>query len=537
MDLRRITGERREALFDTQTTRQLEKSTIGSLPPHTLMARAGLSVARLATALYPYARQVWVACGPGNNGGDGLIAATHLHQWMKERGDLGRVMVTHHCGDEPADAFRLPPDAQDALLKAREAGVVIVGTPPDHWDLAIDAMLGIGGSRALRGVLALWSGRMRQSSSPTLHVDLPSGLDADTGQWLHEPMLGRQRPTRIHGPHHTLSLLTLKPGLFTADGRDACGEHWHDDLQVDTPDDVVPAAWLAGRFDHGCATHKRPHASHKGSYGDVVVIGGQDLSIDGSGMTGAALLAARSALHGGAGRVYVGLLGSPEGADELRWDPMAPELMLRRVAVLMGGDLLQAATVVCGCGGGTSVSSVLPAVLSRARRLVLDADALNAIARDEMLQTLLCQRRAKQLFTVLTPHPLEAARLLDKATDAIQADRLQSAKLLAERFGAVCVLKGSGTVISAPGQTPLLNPTGNALLATAGTGDVLAGLIASAIACGENSAAVLTDRVARAVYQHGWLADRWEEPAGCSAKGEDSPLSASLLADRVRPVS
>jgi ADP-dependent NAD(P)H-hydrate dehydratase / NAD(P)H-hydrate epimerase len=533
MDLRRVSGERREALFDTETTRQLESFSIGSLPPHTLMARAGLSVARLSAALYPHARNIWVACGPGNNGGDGLVAATLLHRWAKKRGEAGQVTVTHWRGDSE-DESRLPPDARDALSQARDAGVSLVDQPPAHWDLAIDALLGIGGTRAPTGVLAGWREQMRLSTSPTLHVDLPSGLDADTGQWLCDPGLHKPHHFLTRGPHHTLSLLTLKPGLFTADGRDACGEVWFDELQVERPGSLRPVAWLAGRNDQGRATRQRRHASHKGSFGDVVVIGGQDIGVEGAGMTGAALLAARAALHGGAGRVFVGLLGATEGRGELRWDPVAPELMLRRVSTLLGGELLDTSTVVCGCGGGKSISSVLPAALSRAKRLVLDADALNAIACDDMLRTLLRQRRGRHVFTVLTPHPLEAARLLSKTTEALQMDRLRSASLLAEEFGAVCVLKGSGTVVCAPGQTPFINPSGNALLATAGTGDVLAGLIASAIAIrDDNSETDLMDRVARAVFQHGWLADNWHAQSVCSTPAS---LDAGRLAEQVRPV-
>jgi ADP-dependent NAD(P)H-hydrate dehydratase / NAD(P)H-hydrate epimerase len=537
MVLRRISGERREALFDTQTTRWLEAAAIESLPPHTLMARAGLSVARLAIALHPHVGRIWVACGPGNNGGDGLIAAIHLHQWAKRRGNPGQVVVTLWAGDSKDDA-RLPPDAQNALFQAREAGLVIGDTPPDQWDLAIDAMLGIGGTRAPTGAIACWRERMRQSPAPTLHVDLPSGLNADTGQWLQDPMKEMPHPVCTQGPQYTLSLLTLKPCLFTADGRDACGEVWHDDLQTDTAGSVVPTTWLAGRTDRGQATHQRLHVGHKGSFGDVVVVGGQDLNVDGAGMTGAALLAARSALHGGAGRVYVGLLESEKGAEGLRWDPAAPELMLRRLSTLLSGDLLHTSTVVCGCGGGASISRVLPAVLSRARRLVLDADALNAIANDTALQALLQQRSGRHWFTVLTPHPLEAARLLNQTTAQVQENRLRSAGRLAEKYGAVCVLKGSGTVISAPGQTPLINPTGNGLLGTAGTGDVLAGLIASAIARREDEGeAALTDGVARAVFQHGWLADHWGTSAGRAHDAHsDSALSAGRLAERVRPI-
>jgi hydroxyethylthiazole kinase-like uncharacterized protein yjeF len=187
--------------------------------------------------------------------------------------------------------------------------------------------------------------------------------------------------------------------------------------------------------------------------------------------------------------------------------------------------------VVCGCGGGDAVASVLPVVLASAWRLVLDADALNAIARDTRLQAQLRDREARGAPTVLTPHPLEAARLLDMTTADVMRDRLQAGRQLAERFGSVCVLKGSGSVITAPDTTPQINPSGNATLATAGTGDVLAGLVGAAIASlQDSSTATLLDRVAAAVFQHGQLADGW-------AATEQTTLSASRLASRLRSLA
>jgi hydroxyethylthiazole kinase-like uncharacterized protein yjeF len=268
--------------------------------------------------------------------------------------------------------------------------------------------------------------------------------------------------------------------------------------------------------------------SHKGSFGDVVVIGGQGIGVDGAGMTGAAVLAARAALNAGAGRVFVGLLQSKDG-HEPTWDPVSPELMFRRTERLLERATLQQAAVVCGCGGGTSVAAVLPEVLSGAARLVLDADALNAIAVDRNLQTLLSHRAGRGWTTVITPHPLEAARLLGADTAIVMADRLNAACTLADRLGVICVLKGSGTVIAAPGGVPWINPTGNAALATAGTGDVLAGMVGSAMARhGENGVAAALPRIASAVFQHGWLADGWPQGAH---------LSAGALAARVRPLS
>jgi hydroxyethylthiazole kinase-like uncharacterized protein yjeF len=174
-------------------------------------------------------------------------------------------------------------------------------------------------------------------------------------------------------------------------------------------------------------------------------------------------------------------------------------------------------TVACGCGGGDAVHAALPKVISTAKSLVLDADALNAIAADAQLQSLLIARGRRGRPTVITPHPLEAARLLGRSTGDVQSDRLAAARALAERFGCVAVLKGSGTVIAAPERVPHINPTGNARLATAGTGDVLAGLIAARLA----SSGDAFEAACGAVFDHGLAADCW--PAG-------RPLTASALA-------
>jgi hydroxyethylthiazole kinase-like uncharacterized protein yjeF len=160
-------------------------------------------------------------------------------------------------------------------------------------------------------------------------------------------------------------------------------------------------------------------------------------------------------------------------------------------------------------------------VLSRSAQLVLDADALNAIAQDSALQTLLARRASAGLTTVLTPHPLEAARLLGCTVEQVQMDRLAAAQELAQRWSCVVVLKGSGTVIAAPNETPAINPTGNARLACAGTGDVLAGLVGAALARGlaASPAAHL------AVFKHGSAADRWPN---------NEALTAEALAKAVR---
>ncbi|MBS0302169.1 MAG: NAD(P)H-hydrate dehydratase, partial [Proteobacteria bacterium] len=405
-----------------------------------------------------------------------------------------------------ADA--LPSDARLSWQRAHEAGVPFADAPPPlgPQDLCVDALLGLGLTAQARArppdarLMACLS-HMHASAAPTLCVYLPSGLIADTGQYAPGlAMAGSPAAAR-----HTLALLTLKSGLFTAHGRDAAGSVWFDDLGVSTAE--APGAWLAGPPP---AT-ARPHASHKGSHGDVAIVGGEGLAARGMGMTGAALLAASAALHAGAGRVMLALLdGGATGAL-----PQQPELMLRRFEALV----LDRTTLVCGCGGGAAVAGVLPQVLQQATRLVLDADALNAIAAEAPLQKLLHARSQRPgCATVLTPHPLEAARLLGCDTGAVQADRLAAARALADRFGCTALLKGSGSVIAAPGQPPRINPTGNALLGTGGTGDVLAGLVGARLAAAPPTSAMAAfDAANHACWLHGAAADRWPQGQALTA--------------------
>jgi len=474
--MQRVTPDRSWPLHEVAAVRRLEQQATAALPPHTLMRRAGLAIARLAMALAPHARTVWVACGPGNNGGDGFEAALHLQQW-------GKQPVVTWLGEES----RAPEDARASLQRARAAGVQFAAQPPESHDFAIDALLGIGATRKPEGALMQYIARLNAGPAPVLAVDVPSALNADTGH-----------ATGAVRADHTLALLALKPGLFTAQGRDTAGTVWFDDLQVQDPGTATTL--LSG----APAPATRLHASHKGSYGDVAVIGGAP------GMAGAALLCARAALHHGAGRVYVGLLDP--AAPTL--DAQQPDLMLRTWNSLD----LAAMTVACGCGGGEAVRAALPRAL-HARALVLDADALNMVAADSQAQTLLDARGRGGAPTVLTPHPLEAARLLELSAADVQSHRLAAARDLARRFGSVVVLKGSGTVIAAPDGRVRINPTGNARLAIAGTGDVLAGMVAARLANGEDA----FEAASAAVYLHGLAADRW--PVG-------EVLTAAALASR-----
>ncbi|WP_138516153.1 NAD(P)H-hydrate dehydratase [Rhodoferax bucti] len=466
-------------LFDTASTRLIEAQAAHHQPTGFLMQRAGLALAQLTLAVAPHAQLVWVACGRGNNGGDGLEAALHLHRWGKS------VHVSL-----PEGGGALPSDAALALERASQAGLTIHSEPPVHWDACIDALLSIGLRDAPTSVYADWIGRIRAGQGPVISADIPSGLHADTGAV----------PGACIRASHTLALLGLKPGQFTAQGRDLCGDIWLNTLSADhvTP----PPAWL----NPAPEALARPHASHKGSYGDVAIVGGT------GGMEGAAVLAARAALHAGAGRVYLALLASGHESPGV---PRPADLMLRSTGSLRP----ETCTVVAGCGGGEEIADTLPRWLKESARLVLDADALNAIAISPTLQSLVQQRRADT--TLITPHPLEAARLLGCSVADVQADRLAAAQRLATHLQCAVILKGSGSVIAAPRQTLHINPTGNGQLAVAGTGDVLAGMAGASLA---HTASAWT-AACTASYRHGVLADSW--PA-------DVALTATRLVDSIQ---
>jgi ADP-dependent NAD(P)H-hydrate dehydratase / NAD(P)H-hydrate epimerase len=467
-------------LHDAATSRALEAAWLGQVPPGTLMARAGLALARLLRARWPHARRVRVWAGPGNNGGDGWVAAHRLHASGCE------VEVL----ELPASARR-PDDATRAREAALAAGVRALPFDPDASrtmpDVAVDALLGLGAQQAPTGLLARAIAAVAEDAAPTLAVDLPSGLHPDNGQVLGEQAV---RATV------TLSLLTLKPGCFTGQGRDHAGELWFDRLEGAAPralpEAPAPSAWLLGPV----AMPMREHASHKGRFGDVVVCGGA------VSMAGAATLAAHAALAAGAGRVLVSWL-QPAGAGRMG---LRPEVMDLHDWPGRPRQELAAATTVVGCGGGDAVRAALPPLLAHAARVVVDADALNAVAGEPSLRAALRARSARGLPSLLTPHPLEAARLLGGTVAAVQADRLGAARRLAETTGATVVLKGSGTVVADAERRLAINPTGNGALATAGSGDVLAGWAGGLWACAPANGAF--DIACCAVWAHGAAADR-----------------------------
>jgi hydroxyethylthiazole kinase-like uncharacterized protein yjeF len=405
----------------------------------------------------------------------------------------GRDVQVLACGADSLDAWvsRLPPDAAWAWEMARAAGVACAPHPPDaalpDADLYLDALLGIGISGAVRAPTAACIAALNaQTRAPVLSVDVPSGVDADRGGCGDVCV----RATV------TLHLLGLKAGVCTGPSLALCGESWFDDLDLPSAlhgADTAPIAQRQGADRLRALIPDLLHAAHKGERGDVLVIGGA------AGMTGAALLAAHAAARLGAGRVFVGLLDP----HALGVDPTSPELMLRAPDALLRAAYKRGC-VVFGPGAGSSASAcqALEQALAQPLALVIDADGLNLLAHAKAQSQILALLQARRSDTVLTPHPLEAARLLGCDVQQVQGDRLGAAQMLAQRFRAWVVLKGAGSVIASPRQALWINPTGNGLLATAGSGDVLAGAIAAMIAASGSAEALRA-----AVWLHGRAAE------------------------------
>jgi hydroxyethylthiazole kinase-like uncharacterized protein yjeF len=465
-------------LYSVESIRAIEHSAAAALGEGVLMRRAGQAAARFALELLGERRDqpVLLVAGPGNNGGDALETAANLRETGVE------TLVLHLPGNATPSA-----ETAQALQRAHASGARFIEQLPDKLQpgLVVDGLFGIGLARPPQGRHAEVALRLDTFGCPVLALDVPSGLDADTGA-----AVGTNGDRIAVTASHTITFIGDKPGLHTADGRDHAGIVRVDDLGIEAHHFVPPTARLNGPelFMSDLEMARRPHNTHKGSFGDVVVVGGAH------GMAGAPVLAARGALLSGAGRVFVAALD-----PALAYDSVHPELMFRDA----GGFDFNGRTVVAGPGMGEAPTAtrLLEKVIAGASPLVLDADALNHMAGDADLQGRLAQRQAP---TVLTPHPLEAARLLGVTSKVVQADRIEAARELAGRFDAPVVLKGSGTVIAEnEANAVAINTTGNPGLATAGTGDVLSGVCGALLAQGWSAyTAALC-----AVWMHGAAAD------------------------------
>ena len=468
-------------LYFSSTLRQIEARH----RDEPLMQRAGAAAAAWAMTLAGERnRPILILAGPGNNGGDAFVVA---HLLKKQFFDVRVVFAA-----EPA---QLPPDAGAACQAYLAAGGYTLAGISDetHWSLIIDGLFGIGLTRAPAGRYAEWIAAANQlahrDACPLLALDCPSGLNADTGTVLS---------TAIRASH-TLTFIAHKPGLLTADGPDHCGEIRLAALEISPEANHRPDARQLDTTAFSAYLQSRRQNCHKGSFGTAGILGGAP------SMVGAAYLAGRAALKLGSGKVYLGLLDLAAPTV----DTLQPELMQRKPRALLQTELT-ALAIGPGLGISLEASELVERAIALDQPLVLDADALNLIASEGNLQVALASRSQP---AILTPHPSEAARLLECNTADIQTDRFATAREIAAHYRCHVALKGCGTVIAATGDANAspggdselwINSTGNPGMATAGMGDVLTGLIVALLAQGWPALAALQ----AAVHLHGLAADR-----------------------------
>ena len=442
-----------QALYRARDVRELDRLAIEQgTSGYELMTRAGAALLRVLRGRWPRARRLTVVCGAGNNGGDGFVVARLAHE--------AGLAVTVIMPRPPAHLHGEALSAHEAL---REAGLETQAFSPAIWpagDVIVDALFGTGLHRDIAGAERETVTCMNAAQVPVIAADIPSGLHADSGRVLGVAVRA----------HTTVSFIGLKQGLFTGDGPAYCGDIVFDDLGVPASlrNSVSPAALRILDAELIAALPPRPRTAHKGDHGHVLVIGGD------RGMAGAARLAAEAALRVGAGRVS--LATQPDHAAVTT--SVVPEIMCHAVgdAHTLRPLLTRANVVAIGPGLGQSQwgKTLLDAVLDSGLPLVVDADALNLLARDPLVRT----------RWVLTPHPGEAARLLDCTASEVQADRFAALHALRARYGGVVVLKGAGSLILGDDEVVRVCDAGNPGMASGGMGDVLTGVIAGLAAQG-----------------------------------------------------
>lgn len=461
-----------------------------------LMQKAAQVIADTVAQRLPDTTQatILVAAGPGNNGGDALFAALLL----ADKGYKLDVLLP------VAPTSQATQHASTALQQRGISPVSVTNLPSGKYSLIIDGLFGIGLSRPLSNDWLSVIDTLNQLGAPILSVDCPSGMNPyDASFSAHNASIKAAI---------TLTFIAHKPGLLTGAGVNHVGH-----LQLHELD--IPANWLTPA--EGCTyspqedIHKmqRDNDSHKGSFGTVRLVGAS------MGMAGAGLLAGRAALKCGAGKVYLHSLD-----NRLSVDPSTPELMISSYNEPLQSNPTDIFAIGPGLGQTPHSMHLLAALLPLPNPMVLDADALNLVARHPHLQSAL---QARTEVTILTPHPLEASRLLNLPVSHIQQHRITSAINLARQYQCITILKGAGTIIT-DGQHYFINTSGSAALASAGQGDVLTGAIA----------ALLAQRIpaypaaALAVHVHGLTANHYQNQHG-GPIGLTASLSADLLPDMI----
>jgi len=471
-------------LYLAEQVREMDRMAIEdyAIPGIDLMRKAGRQVFDLIQEHYA-SMAIVVFCGAGNNAGDGYVIATLAKQ-------AGIEVDVYYLSNPD----KLKGDAAAAYQDYIAAGgqVIAFENSLQLSDcIVVDALLGTGLDRMVSGKFAEAISCINQSKMPVVAVDIPSGLNADTGNIMGCAVQALW----------TVSFIGLKRGMFTGFAADYCGQIIYSSLDI--PDVIFKLIKPVAKLITQPVLVKRQRTAHKGHHGHVLLVGGND------GFSGAIRLAAEAALRSGAGLVSVATRKSHAAYINIA----NPELMCHGIenSDELEGLIDKASVIVIGPGLGQSdwAKRLFECVLKSNKPLVVDADALNLLAKQTIQRD----------NWVLTPHPGEAARLLDCLTNMIAEDRFLTVSQLQNNYGGVAVLKGAGTLING-GKEVSISTTGNPGMASGGMGDVLAGLIGGLIA----QKYTLSQAAQIAVYIHGEAADLSAE-----AKGERGMLASDLM--------
>ena len=435
------------SVWPAQAVAQLEQQGADALgiTLYELMLRAGQAAYEHLNRHWPDARHWLILCGHGNNGGDGYVLA-RLGQ------AAGKTITLLACDNEKA----LPEEAQRARDAWLDAGGEIHAAGaawPEQVDVIVDTLLGTGTQRAPAEPYATLIQQANAHAAPILAIDMPSGLSARNGT----------TPGEVINATHTLSVVALKPGQLTGKARDVIGALYYADLGLATflAGETAPMA----RYDASALTRwlkPRKPTSHKGNHGRLLVVGGD------AGTAGAVRMTAEAALRTGSGLVRVlthkdNIIPILTARPEVMVDELTDE---RLKEALAWADVI---AVGPGLGQREWAKQALKAVAGSEKPMLWDADALNLLA-------ISAEKRQNR---IITPHPGEAARLLNIETSEIESDRLHAAQTLAQKYGGVVVLKGAGTIIASEQGEMAFADVGNAGMASGGMGDLLSGIIAS----------------------------------------------------------
>ncbi len=441
-------------LYRAEQTRELDRLAMGEfgISGTILMERAGDAAFSVLTTAWPQARRLAVLCGNGNNGGDGFVIARLAHE-------QGMDVTVYQVGD----ASKLQGDGLAALQRMMGVDlnpVQFTSRSLDDFDVIVDALLGTGIYGEVRPDFRVAIGAINRSSAAVLAVDVPSGLNADTGM-----------PCGIAvEADHTLTFIGLKQGLLTGEGADYCGELHFDDLNLppEVFERVRPSACRLLFGSLGMPLKRRRRTAHKGDFGHVLIVGGN------AGMGGAVRLAGEAALRTGAG--LVSIASREQHAGLLNGN--RPELMCHGTETIEQLKALSSRATVIAIGPGLGkdewAREMVAIAIARNLPLVVDADALKLLARIDITRK----------DWILTPHPGEAAHLLDTDSQTIQSDRFSAVNRIAQKYNATVVLKGAGTLIGHNGDAIGICTAGNPGMASGGMGDVLTGIIAALLAQG-----------------------------------------------------